>query len=50
MLTNHIKKAHAISKTTTTKEFMEIFTNDESDNNDKKNIEIDKLEVEHTKK
>ena len=46
-LTNHMKKAHNISKTTTKKEFMEISTNNESDNNDT-NIEIDKLEVENS--
>ena len=43
-----MKKAYNISKTTTIKEFMEIFTNIVSDNNDK-NIEKDKLEVEHAK-
>ena len=40
-------KVHNISKTTTKKEFMEISTNNESDNNDT-NIEIDKLEVENS--
>ena len=42
-----MKKAHTISKTTTKKEFIEISTNIESVNNDT-NIEIDKLEVEHS--
>ena len=46
-LTHHMKKVHNISKTTTKKEFMEISTNNESDNNDT-NIEIDKLEVENS--
>ena len=46
-LTNHMKKAHNISNTTTKKEFMEISTNNESDNNDT-NIEIDKLEVDNS--
>ena len=46
-LTNHMTKVHNISKTTTKKEFMEISTNNESDNNDT-NIEIDKLEVENS--
>ena len=41
-----MKKAHNISKTTKKKEFMEIPTNNESDNNDT-NIEKDKLEVEN---
>ena len=47
-LTTHIKKAHNISKNITRKEFIEIFINNESENNDK-NIEVYKLEVEHTK-
>ena len=42
-----MKKAHNISKTTKKKEFMEIPTNNESDNNDT-NIEKDKLEVENS--
>ena len=46
-LTNFMTKVHNISKTTTKKEFMEISTNNESDNNDT-NIEIDKLEVENS--
>ena len=46
-LTNHMKKAHNIFKTTTKKEFMEISTNNESDNNDT-NIETDKLDVENS--
>ena len=47
-LTTHIKKAHNISNNITRKEFMAISTNNESDNNNK-NIEVDKLEVEHSK-
>ena len=41
LLTTHIKKAHNISKNITKEEFMEISTNNESDNNNK-NIEVDK--------
>ena len=37
-----------MSKNISKKEFMEISTNKESDNNDK-NIEVDKLEVKHSK-
>ena len=47
-LTTHIKKAHNISNNITKKEFMAISTNNESDNNNK-NIEVNKLEVEHAK-
>ena len=42
-----MKKAHNISKTTTKKEFMEISTNNESDNSDT-NIEVDKLKMENS--
>ena len=42
-----MKKAHNISKTTTKKEFMKIFTNNESDNKDT-NIKLEKLEVENS--
>ena len=48
LLTTHIKKAHNISKNITKKEFVEISISYESDNNEK-NIEVEKLEVEHTK-
>ena len=41
-LTTHIKKAHNYSKNITKKEFMAIFTNIESDNNNK-NIEVDQF-------
>ena len=44
----YFKKGHNISKNITKKEFMEISTNIESDNNDKTN-EVDKLSVEHAK-
>ena len=44
-LTTHIKKAHNISNNITKKELMAMSTNNESD----KNIEVDKLEVEHAK-
>ena len=47
-LTTHIKQAHNISNNITKKELMAITTNNESDNNNK-NIEVDKLEVEHSK-
>ena len=47
-LTTHIKKAHNISNSITKKELKAVSTNNELDNN-KKNIDIDKLEVEHTK-
>ena len=47
-LITHIKKAHNISNNITKKEPMAISTNNESDNNNK-NIDVDKLEVEHTK-
>ena len=47
-LTTNIKKAHNISKNITKKEPMEIFTNNESENNDK-NIEVYKLDVKHAK-
>ena len=43
-----MKKAQHISKNITKKEFIEIPTNNESDNNDK-NIEVDKLEEEQAK-
>ena len=46
-MTNRMKMAHNISKTTTNKEFMKFSTNIESDNNDT-NIEIDKLELENS--
>ena len=47
-LTTHMKKAHNISKNMTKKELMTISTNNESDNNNK-NFEVNKLEVEHAK-
>ena len=47
-LTTHIKKAYNISNNITKKELMAISINNESDNN-YKNIEVDKLEVEHAK-
>ena len=47
-MTSPIKKAHTISNNITEKEFMEILTNNESDNNDK-NIKVDEFEVEHAK-
>ena len=47
-LTTHIRKAHNISNNNTKKELMAISTNNESDNNNK-NIEVDKLKVEHAK-
>ena len=47
-LTSHIKKAHNIYNNITKKEFMAISTNNKSGNNNK-NIEVDKLEVEHAK-
>ena len=37
-LTTHMKKAYNIPKTTTIKDFMEIFTNMVSDNDDKKTL------------
>ena len=40
--------AQNISNNITQKEFMAISTNDDTDNNNK-NIEVDKLEVEHAK-
>ena len=46
-LTNHMKKAHNISKTTTKKEFMETSANNESYHKDT-SIKIDKLEVENS--
>ena len=42
-----MKKAHNIFKTTTKKEFMEISTNNDSDNN-ATIIEINKLQVENS--
>ena len=47
-LTTHIMKAYNISNKITKKEIMAISTNNESDNYNK-NIEVDKLEVEHAK-
>ena len=47
-LTTHIKKDHNISNTITKKEFKTIYTNSESDNNNK-NIKVDKIEAEHAK-
>ena len=47
-LTTHRKKAHNISNNITKNEFMAIFTNNELDNNNKNN-EVEKLEVEHAK-
>ena len=47
-LTTIIKKAYNISNNMTKKELMAISTSNESDNNNK-NIDVDKLEVEHAK-
>ena len=47
-LTIYIKKAHNNSDNITKKEFLAISTNFESDNNTK-NIEVHKFEVEHAK-
>ena len=47
-LTTHIKKAHSLFNNITKKELMAISTNYESDNNNK-DIEVGKLEVEHSK-
>ena len=47
-MTTHIKKAHNISINITKKEFMAIFHKKWIINNNK-NIEVDKLEVEHAK-
>ena len=45
--TNHMKKAHNISKTTTKYRFMKISENIDLYNNDI-NIEVDKLEMENS--
>ena len=48
-LTNHIKKAHNISMTTTKKEFMEIYSQKNLSDKNGKNGEIYKHEVEQAK-
>ena len=45
-LTTHIKNAHNNSNNIMKKEFLAVSTNIESDNNNK-NIEVDKFEVEY---